>query len=366
MLLPLLLGLGGIAFVLSQKKAAPQLPGYPTLPLTEVKSPGQPTATSTVKRTLPAKPVEQSAQGVLSDDMRMTIAKILRDLGVQDDGTIDCKTANARAVQTATTLAAQLDLMKQQIAAQQLREYAKKAAACVPTPPAAKQAPLPAGLTAAEKEQIQRSLVLEGDPGRLREVAGTLERKYPNDPSAKALVQTMREKATQIENLMATASALTKVNQVMTESVPKTPQPSPTTATPTDPIPVPVVPSPGTLPEQATPLEMLAKAASTELKRAQRSAKTIRESVGKENQAIIKKFQAAAGLTADGLAGPKTILALAQFEDLVPFVQRWPKGANANTVKQFRAELLKLNTPGRQLHIAAAAEKGQSMGLNVA
>lgn len=298
----------------------------------------------------------------LSPALQETIAKVLRDLGVNDDGTLTCVATSGQAVQAATTLAAQLDSMGANVAAQQLRDYAKRAAACIPTPTAAQSMPLPASIPKELQDKINRALLLEGDPKVLRSISASLRSITPQTTQIAMAAKTLDAKATQIESAMSTAAALTQAQQVLTTS-PGIPQ-IPMSPTPSQ-VNVPPVATPQALPETLPPNAQLAKATALMLSRTQSSTKTIALSKGKEDQAMVKRFQAAEGLTADGKAGPKTMLAMAKYVDILPFVMWWPAGSSTAAVKTYRAALLAMNGLGRQLHITAAAERGQAMGLSV-
>ncbi len=319
---PLLLGAAALtALLLSAGKSAGT---------TGTQSPGQPSVT----------PGKSPSDSTLSDAIRMQIAQVLRDLGVDDNGNLTCPNpvpANMPTlVQAATTLAAQLDQMGAPVAAQQLRAYATQAAKCVPTPPPSKSVPLPSSIPPDLQAQINRALLLEGDPAILRGIAVALRALPDQNAQVTNAEQLLDAKASQIEASMMTAAALTKTQQVLATS-PGLPQMA--TPAPTPPVLVPAVPTPQPLPAAKSPQQQLAESTALMLTRVQQNASSVKASKGKEDQAMVLRFQKQEGLTADGKAGPGTLVALAKYVAVLPWVMYWPKSANKTTVLGYRNAL---------------------------
>lgn len=321
-------------------------------------SPGAASGGRTSARRSPGLPAIQNASDTaLSDAVRTQIAGLLRDLGVGDDGQLTCGSASPQIIQAATTLAAQLESMNAPVAAQQLREYARQAAACIPTPTPAQSVPLPASIPKDLQDQINRALLLEGDPNKLRTIAAGLK-TLPQTQEVVNAENLLMAKADQIEAAMATAAALTQTQQILTTSpgIPqvKAPPPAPTAVT------VPDVATPLPLPQAKTPAQQLAEAVALMLTRVQANAGTVAKAKGKEDKTLVARFQKGEGLTADGKAGPGTMLALAKYVAMLPWVMYWPTSANAKTVLAYRASLNQLadqaSDPMRAAGLRASAQ----------
>lgn len=137
---------------------------------------------------------------------------------------------------------------------------------------------------------------------------------------------------------------------------------------PTAPLSVPATPSPRPDPAPKTPLEVAAEALVTHLLALQKKY-GVAGAKGKEDKALVKRFQSAAGGVADGLTGPGTLLALAKAgQGKLPAVMYWPKAATkAVDLPKFRKALTDLAAAARsrglstlaaQLEASAAAETG--------
>lgn len=90
---------------------------------------------------------------------------------------------------------------------------------------------------------------------------------------------------------------------------------------------------------------------------------------GHENKALVKSFQQSAPpLTADGMAGPATLIAVARRgTGVLPLVMYWPKGADQKTVATYRTALRAIAndapaTVADALRASADREKGQALG----
>jgi peptidoglycan hydrolase-like protein with peptidoglycan-binding domain len=90
-----------------------------------------------------------------------------------------------------------------------------------------------------------------------------------------------------------------------------------------------------------------------------------KQAKGKENKTLVRSFQKGAGLTADGEAGPATLIAVARRGvGTLPLVMYWPKGANAKTVAAYRTALraIAAEAPAQEaeaLRYSANRERGQ-------
>lgn len=149
------------------------------------------------------------------------------------------------------------------------------------------------------------------------------------------------------------------------ENKPPTPKPP----TPKPPV-SPVLPTPPIWPSPPpTAAEKAAQAMVAELWRAERSAGSVKAAKGREDKSLVVAFQNAAKLTADGKAGPGTLLAAAAHGQTdLPHVFYWPTSATAQKVYAYRAALLsvaeKLATKdpngSSQLKASAAREHGEA------
>jgi len=91
---------------------------------------------------------------------------------------------------------------------------------------------------------------------------------------------------------------------------------------------------------------------------------------GHENKTLVKSFQQSAPpLTADGMAGPATLIAVARRgTGVLPLVMYWPKGADQKTVATYRTALRAIanDAPAAvadALRASADREKGQALGV---
>lgn len=129
---------------------------------------------------------------------------------------------------------------------------------------------------------------------------------------------------------------------------------------PTAPMTVPATPKPQADPPKKSPVEVAAEAAATHLLALQK-ARGVSGAKGKEDRTLIKRFQSAAGLGADGLAGVGTIVALARAGvGTLPAVMYWSASATkAKDLPLFRAQLAQVAESARKAGrttLAAAIE----------
>ena len=137
---------------------------------------------------------------------------------------------------------------------------------------------------------------------------------------------------------------------------------------PTTPASVPATASPRPDPAPKTALEVTAEAVATHLRNLQ-SKWGVAGSKGKQDMTLVKRFQSAAGGTADGLPGPGTIVALARAgQGQLPAVMYWGRTqTRAKDLPAFRKQLTDLAAAARsrgnptlasQLEASAARETG--------
>lgn len=336
------------------------------------KSPGLPTGTNT--RPIGPLPV------VLPEDLAELVAKALRDLTVNDDGTISGP-VTAEAVQRATTVASQVESAGFPDAARSFRAFIQAAARKVPSPAPDKQVKLP-GVSPAIVEQVNRAIQLERDPRKLQAILTSL-RTLPASPERDALIEMLAETIKQVEAALAMAETLKKTQEVLdSPGIPPLPSTRPTPVTETVPEVVITAPRPQTppfVPQQ--PARPASEVADTpEARRAVNTANHLRNLIvdnggdvkkakGKEDKSLVIAFQKGEGLTADGKTGPGTVLKMAKHTGDIPLVFYWPVSATAKNVNTYRQTLREMaeaheaaGRPGiaAKLNAAASKERGQA------
>jgi peptidoglycan hydrolase-like protein with peptidoglycan-binding domain len=108
---------------------------------------------------------------------------------------------------------------------------------------------------------------------------------------------------------------------------------------PDSPSTVPPVPVPGAAPQPKSPVEIAADAMVRNLKAVQ-GTYGMPGAKGKEDLSIVKRFQSAAGTTADGKTGAGTlVLAAINGQSDLPLVMYWPKVSSAANVLKYRSDL---------------------------
>ncbi len=364
-------GLAILALATSGKKgaAAPGLtPTLPPGPLTDGKGGVAPGVKTNTKAIGPL-PI------VLPEDLADMMAKSLRDLTVNDDGSISGP-VTAEAVQRATTVAAQIDNAGFPDAANAFRVYIQMAAKKVPSPPKDKQVTVP-GLPAAMVDQINRAIQLERDPKKLQAILDALKTQ-PQSTQRDLLIEMLEQTIQQVQATLVLADTLKNTDEVL-----KSPgQPTATTA-PTPIVEVPplviTAPSPeAPAPRTAPPVNEVPD--TPEARRAVNTSNMLRNRIvdaggdvkkakGKEDKSLVMAFQKAEGLGADGLTGPGTVLKMAKYTGDIPLVFYWPKSATSKNVLAYRTTLLQMadvheqnGRPGvaAKLRASAAKERGQA------
>jgi len=372
-------GLGILALATMGKKssAAPALPsGEPGGPLPPGGGvPGfspvrqQPVQTTGFVRTAGPVPV------LLPPDLAELMAKSLKDMTVQDNGSVSGP-VTAESVQRATTVAAQIESAGFVDAANALRAFIQAAAKRVPSPTPDKQVRLP-GVSPAIVEQVNRAVQLERDPRKLTAILQSLK-TLPPSTERDLLIEMLGNTIKQVEAAIIMAETLKKTDEVLSSAGPP---PASTAPTPIIELPretitasPPVATAPRPVSEIADTVEArrAVNLANHLLNRVADAGGDVKRAKGTEDKALVKAFQLAEGATttqADGLAGPNTNLKLAKHLGAVPLVFYWPKSATATNVNNYRATLRQMAdvheqngrpTTANQLRAAATKERGQA------
>lgn len=369
-------GLAILALVTSGKKGSSAAPGdglTPNLP------PGPSPLSDGHGGVAPGVPTNRRPIGplpiTLPEDLAEQVAKSLRDLTVNDDGSISGP-VTAEAVQRATTVAAQVENAGFPDAARAFRAFIQAAAKRVPSPPKDKQVQVP-GLPAAMVDQINRAIQLERDPKKLQAILDALQQQ-PASPQRDLLIQMLQQTIQQVQAALVLADTLKKTDQVLTSPG------QPTVATAPAPIvelPPMVVTAPAPTPSASAPTPPVSEVPDTpDARRAVNTANMLRNRIvdaggdvkkakGKEDKSLVVAFQKAEALTADGFTGPKTVLKMAKYTGDIPLVYYWPKSATAKEVNAYRATLQQMADVHEQngrpltaqkLRTYAAKERGQA------
>lgn len=346
---------------------APQLPSGKSPGL-----PGIPAGTSVNARPIGPLPV------TLPEDLAELVAKALRDLTINDDGTVSGP-VTADAVQRATTVAAQVENAGFPDAARSFRAFIQAAARKVPSPAIDKRVVLP-GVSPAVIEQVNRAVQLERDPRKLQAILDSL-RTLPASTERDLLIEMLANTIKQVQAAIVMAETLKKTEEVI-KSPGLPPQPS-TRPTPIE-IPELVITAPPVVapkPQPQLPSAPAPEIADTvESRRAINTANHLRNKIadmggdvkrakGKEDQSLVKAFQQGESITSDGLTGPGTVLKMAKYTGDIPLVYYWPKSATAAKVNEYRSTLRQMadahENAGRpiiasKLRNAATKERGQA------
>ncbi len=344
----------------------------------------------------------------LSEELKQQMADALGRLGVSPATGKLSGAADADAIRFGSQLCGTLEAMGFKEAAAALRKYVDEAAKSVKTPsdaaPIAKAAP--AGLTREQRDYIARVMSLEREPDKIALLIDWLRKLSPS-AERDTMIQMAQALALQLAAAQSTAATMAQIDQVIqapsnagvqqaaSQPLPPayvpTPSPAPspeprapspglvtspglpipgqTTALPETPLGVPSKPVAQPVPVPSTPVELAAKAMIAHLLLLQKQY-GVASAKGREDKALVKKFQSLAGTTADGMAGPATfVLAAGKGAVDLPLVYYWPKTATATTVQQYRASLEKLaakfaemgrGAEANALRTSLAREAGQS------
>ncbi len=384
---------GGAYMLFKPKTAsAAELPGSSSSPSTASKKPAA------------GKPTSE-----LSEELKQQMAEVLGMLGVNPLTGQVSGLATADAIRNGSQLVGTLDAMGFKEAAAALRKYVDEAAKHVQTPAEAKPiaAALPAGLSAEQRDYVARVMSLEREPDKIALLIDWLRKLSPS-AERDTMIQMAQALALQLAAAQSTAATMAQIDQVIKAPnatqvqqassqplppayvptpTPTAPKPSvvtspgianvpgqsapqlPPTALPETPLAVPSKPVAQPVPVPATPVELAAKAMVANLLALQKQLGVL-AAKGKEDKNLVKKFQALASTTPDGMAGPATlILAAGKGAVELPLVYYWPKTATATTVKAYRDSLEKLaqkfsdlgrGTEASILRASIARENGQS------
>jgi hypothetical protein len=372
-----LFGLGAVA-ALAFKKSEPPTPGAQmqaavTLPpLPEIPLP-KPSST-------PA-PVDPKLAMVYKADtlpapLQSQVAKVIEGLGLQPDGTFS-PIPNPAQIEATFLVCDQLESLGYPECATSLKTWAKLAQAQVPVPTSVVQASTSPAIPPALAAKVQTAIAAGGATiPELLALIDELEALPGSTPEVEMLIQILEAKVAQLQEMQITLSAASATETVITtpgvastnSTTVQAPTwtPSTTAAIPTAIVPPlpPLPPAPATPPAVASPLLAPAQAMVANLIAVQ--AIGFPQCKGKEDVGMVKAFQSAAGLTADGKAGPGVLIAAAQAGVCqLPRVMYWPVGSTSSAVYNFRSTVNNLaqtrpNPCRDQLLNSAAAERGQA------
>lgn len=314
----------------------------------------------------------QNAKGgaaALPPALQTLMAQALAALTVSGSGQLTGP-ITAQGIQTASAVAAQLDQAGFPDAASSLRVFIQKANLLLPPPSPAQTLPLP-GLSPALQAQVNQAIQTNRDPKQLRQLIAVLK-SLPANPQTQQAIDTLTAIADQVDAAIATAQAMQQIQNTLPPVLPTSSPGLPQAQQPAPGAP-PALPPPSAAPAQVPPQkskqQVLAETVASGLVRLQTAAAgAVKKVQGKEDKASVMRFQSQEGLTADGKAGPKTMLALAKYTGNVPLVMYWGAGSNAQAVYAYRAALQEIAdaalaagdaTRSQGLQAAALAERGQ-------
>ncbi len=311
-------------------RTAPPLPPPPSKPPPKAPSKPPPKAPSKPPPKAPAKPTPPMGPEPtsMSEDLQRMVADSLAK------NTADVLTTTAYVVEKAgfRTLAAEL------------RSRAQSVSAKVP-PPTAAQLPnvsLDPSMPRDLAESVARQLQLQGNPDELDKLARELrQRGYIRT------AEQVEAKALQIRNLLDTAATLKRVEEELkkatTVAIPARPQ-------------IPSTPVPQTAPPQKSNATIAAEALAFHLNELIKRKGSVAKARYNEDKNLVKKYQSAEGVTADGLYGPATALVLARHVGIVPPPFYWPKIDKNKALDAYRSAITVIADQVQALGEAARAE----------
>ncbi len=343
----------------------------------------------------------------LPPDLDAQLQAVLQSLGVRADGSIGGP-VTAAALQAATMLSGQMETLGFRTQAQQLRDIVARAAKMLPPLPPDQQLPASSTLPKDLQDKLNHALQFERDPARLRAIAAAL-RALPNanEPQIQLAINMLENLAQQSEAAQRQQDALKDVDKVVRAkpgqplpvrspgqpTAPRAPAPAAPPAFGTMPItspglptappgfgtqpvvpeppasriPIPATPKPQPLPARKTPAQTAAEGMTMQLL-ALEQKHGVTGAKGKEDVALVKRFQKSEGLKEDGKIGPGTLLAAAQHVGNLPHVWHWPTSTTAAGVEAYRVKLLAMavradaagdTLRAQQLKQSAARENGE-------
>lgn len=365
------LGLLALSTVGKKSGGSPDGSGAPPLPPNPTGTGSHPTTARVVGPMI----------AVLPDDLADLIAKSLKDLTINDDGSVSGP-VTPEAVQRATTVAAQVENAGFPDAAKTFRAFIQAASRKVPSPAPDKQVKLP-GVSQATVDAVNRAVQLERDPAKLQAILSQIQ-GLPQSAERDLLIEMLSNTIKQVQATIVLADTLKKTDTVLTS--PGIPQPNtlPTPVIQTQPQPSAPTPQPQPQPTMVLP-PMVVTASndipdSPEKRRAVNTANhlinkvadnggVVKNAKGKEDKSIVMAFQKGEGLTADGKTGPGTVLKMAKYTGDIPYVYYWPVSATQKNVLDYRTTLRDMadvhEQAGRQtiadkLRSNASRERGQA------
>jgi peptidoglycan hydrolase-like protein with peptidoglycan-binding domain len=276
------------------------------------------------------------ATGEMPMKFKQLMGKALRALTVNDNGVVTGP-VTTMALQVATSAASQLDKAGWHSAAKTIRDFAKIAAKMAPKAKPSENVPLPKGVPADLQNKVNTAIRMERDPEKLKVLITELS-KLPNaaDPQVVLARQMLEAILGDVEAKIATAAALSKVDDTLKNAPEADDEPVPTTRPLAKPVArhqaKPVARrAPGELEAEAMIANLLSNEDNLGLKAAKKKYST----------ALVSAFQSAVGTTADGYAGPSTLIRASGLikSGRLPHVFQWPKGSTAAKVLEYRKAL---------------------------
>lgn len=302
---------------------------------------------------------------------QVEVVKAIELLGVNPETYEIDGTPSDEAIQYASGLVARMRADKFVAEAAALESLVKKAVAKRPAPIAVAVPSIPLAL----QQELNNVIKYSKDPKQLQAVADALK-KLPNastDPTIKNTIEMVEEMVAQLQAQAAIATTVQNIDVVLQS--PTAPVTITTTTAASNPATVlypaaiatpapvtPVVTAPKSAVETAADL-MVSHLLRLQTKYGMPGAK------GKEDLSTVKKFQSLANLTADGKAGPGTMVAAAGYGQYnLPLVMYWTKSATAQNVYKYRdalnviADKIASSNPSgaNTLRASAANERGQA------
>lgn len=224
-----------------------------------------------------------------------------------------------------------------------LRARAKEIAAKTPPPPPQNwpNVALDPGMPPDLAEQVARQMAMQGDPVELEKLAVVLDQRGYKNSAAQ-----IRAKAAQIRAALDAAATLKKIEDELKKA-----------STGTVPKP-PATPQPGTPPPEKSKTSLAATALAQHLNDLSARKGGPAKAKFNEDRNLVKKYQAADGIAADGLYGPGTALKLAQHVPQVPVPLYWPKDNKAQNLSKYRDSLNAIAKAAE-----ASGDRGRAEGL---
>lgn len=242
-----------------------------------------------------------------------------------------------------------------------LNDFVQKAIKLLPAP---QIVTLP-GIPTALQTEVNNAIQYSKDPVKLRALADALLALpgASENPDIKNTIEMVTQLAAQLQAQQVVATGVSEAEQILNQAT------APNVAIPN--VPAATVPpiTPVAVAAPKSPVEIAADLMVAHLKRLQLSAGSVTAAKGKEDKAVVKKFQTLAKLSSDGKPGPGTLVAAASFGQFeLPLVMYWPTSATKQKVYDYRTALNQIadklestNESGASaLRASAARERGQA------